>query len=114
MTNALLLALGTILASVGAAWLTVRGTGKVEKDKNQTSQMEVLLSQYRGLAETYQKDRAEDAAEIASLKAELQRVRNELEDVKKKYPRYRAEIRRLRKLVEDHGGDPGAWPEGLD
>lgn len=110
----LALAVGTFLASVLAARLTGRITRNVEKDKNETSQMEILLSQYRGLAETYQKDRAEDAAEIATLKTELERLRQELDEVKKKHPLFRAEIRKLRAQVHTLGGDPGPWPDGLD
>lgn len=114
MDSTIWIAGGSVLASVLVAWLTVRGSRRTEKDKNDTTQMGILLEQYKGLAETYQKDRAEDAGEIAALKAELQHVRVELETVKGIYPIYRVEVRRLRKIIEMMGGDPGPWPSALD
>lgn len=105
--GAVLLAVATLLASVTAAWLTSRGTRRVERDKNETSQIGLLIA-------AYQKDRADDAAEISTLKADVIKQGKEIEELKAKFPRFRAYIRKLRHLVEALGGDPGDWPEGLE
>lgn len=115
----------TIVGSILAAWLTARGnryaaktgaeaTVEIGLGNIDNSRIEILLRQYEGLAAVYQKDRADDAKEIADLKIDVQRQGLEILDLRGKFPKYRAEIRRLRTLVTSLGGKPGPWPSDLE
>lgn len=121
----IVIAVLTIIGSVAAAWLTARGSRLAAKTGAEAtveiglgnidnSRIEILLRQYEGLAAVYQKDRADDAKEIADLKIDVQRQGLEILDLRGKFPKYRAEIRRLRTLVTSLGGKPGPWPSDLE
>lgn len=121
----ILLAIVTIVGGFLVAWLTVRGnlsaakenasaTRTVGEGQIDNSRIEILLQQYEGLAAIYQRDRAEDAAEIAGLKIDVKKQGIEIDDLKARLPKFRAEIRRLRHLVTKLHGDPGPWLEDLD
>jgi len=121
----IIIAVIAIVGSIVAAWLTARGTkyaAKAGADATveiglgniDNSRIEILLRQYEGLAAVYQKDRADDAKEIADLKIDVQRQGLEILDLRGKFPKYRAEIRRLRTLVTSLGGKPGPWPPDLE
>lgn len=112
--GAIVLAVGTLIASIGGAWLTARGAknsahvqAKPALEGSTNARIELLI-------EAYRKDRVEDSAEIENLKRTVKQQGQEIDDLKARLPRYRAAMRKLRHMVEALGGDPGPWPEGLD
>lgn len=119
------LALGGLVASVFIAWLTARGARGAARETaeatkaaaaatRETAEAQDINARIKIMLDAYQADREDDAKEIFELKEDLKLVRRELEEVKRKFPLYHREFRRLRKLVTTLGGDPGPWPEGLD
>lgn len=118
------LSAGGAISAIFVAWLTARGANAAARteaevktdlgrETNSTEQVRILLEQYKGLAETYQLDRAEDARSIAALKEEGLAWQAKLEEKKRREAKYRTEMRRLRSQIFEYGGDPGPWPEEL-
>ncbi|MBM6622681.1 hypothetical protein JTF08_13780 [Micrococcaceae bacterium RIT802] len=112
--GAVLLSLATITSSVFASRITAKGgkdTAEVSVkpglEENTTARIELLFKEY-------ERDRAEDERKRKELEAKVERQGREIEELKKKLPRYRSYIRRLRHIIESLGGDPGPWPEDLE
>lgn len=116
-TRNIILAVLGILGSLAVSWLTVRGARGNSKDTAQTAR-EIAESasidkRIELIFEAYKAERAADDAKIAYLEQTVKSQGLEIENLKALFPKYRACIRRLRRLLENAGVDPGPWPEGL-